>query len=604
MQIPELKTTLREVKWELDGLSVIQLVSVTSIFTLFMIIPLVSVLYYAFVYQGSFSLFWIKQIFSDAFYFPDSLSSMSLTFYRRAGGNRILITGPDLGVIPNTIFVGTCTTIFATVIGVTLAFIFSRYDFPLKDYFRVAIMVPMLSIPFVGAIGLKKMIHADGFLNTLFYEKLGILPVKIGVEGLAAVIFVQTLMFYPIVYVNAFTAFMNIDPAMEEQAKNLGSHGFHLFRTVTLPLALPGIEAGAILTLILSIEDLGTPIVFQGTTAEKTLTYQIFTKIFTPKGLIRPDATALAAILLSISIFSFVAIRKYVSMRKYAMLTKGEAGKRMISKASKLQCVLIYMLLTGILFFALLPHIGVFLLAFSETWGTRLLPESFTIANFRAIFTNKDVIRAFTNSLSYSTAATFLIIVLGTSAAYLVSRKHIPGMSLLDTLVTLPISIPGVVIATGLFLVFLNSPLDPLKSPIPLLILSYTIRKFPFTVRSAFAGFEQTHVEFEEAALNLGASRLKTFVDISLKLVWMNILAGGMLSFVYCMNEVSTGIVIGSAKPEEGPITLKMLDVLYMLAGGPHMTAAIGVILMMLQLASILVSTYLLRQKATALISI
>ena len=212
--------------------------------------------------------------------------------------------------------------------------------------------------------------------------------------------------------------------------------------------------------------------------------------------------------------------------------------------------------------------------------------------------------RGFLNSLAYSAAATALIILLGTSAAYIISRKKIPGISMLDTIVTIPISIPGIVIATGLFYVFLGTIFDPIKSPIPLLIFSYTIRKFPFTVRSAFAGFEQTHVELEEAAWNLGASRFKAFTDISLKLVWINILAGGMLSFVYCMSEVSTGIIIGSARQEQGPITLWMLDVLYRLAGGPHPAAAIGVILMSFQLITIVMSTYMLKQKATALISL
>jgi ABC-type Fe3+ transport system permease subunit len=198
-----------------------------------------------------------------------------------------------------------------------------------------------------------------------------------------------------------------------------------------------------------------------------------------------------------------------------------------------------------------------------------------------------------------------VIVVLGVSAAYVVSRVRVRGMEALDALVTLPIAIPGIVIATGYFLLFLRTPLDPIANGAYLLVISYTIRKFPFTVRAVFSGFEQVDKALEESAINLGASRARAFATIALPMVLLNILAGGMLSFIYSMSEVSTGIVIGDANPYTAPMTWKMYDILFKgLTGGLFVPAAMGVILMGLQFIMIVTANLLLRRRATALIGV
>lgn len=621
--LEDLRRGIKGILWNLDLFLMIQLFAVLSVFTIFLLIPLFRVVYNAFIYQKYFSLGWFHQIFTDPYYFPIKISFTStfpyiviegirgslyeVVTHRTAGGMEtiIILRGYDLGVILNSLFIATMTTIFSTIIGFTFAFIFARYKFPGCEFLRILLLAPLLSTPFVGAIGIKKMLTSEGVMNTLFHDILGILPFKIELSGLMAVIIVQTLIFYPIVLLNAYASIIGIDPTMEEQAENMGASGFKLFRTVTLPLSLPGIEAGALLVFILSLEDLGTPIVFTGTNAEKVLTFQIFKKMFTPTGYISGEATALAMILLAISIIIFLAVRKYVSLKRYAMLSKGGIWRPRRRRLSLKTTVLVYIVSLSMLFLALQPHIGVTLLAFAGEWGPTLLPGYFTLDNFIQLFRDQAVFRSIINSLSYSTIATLIIIMLGVSAAYLVSRVKIPGIEALDTLVTLPIAIPGIAIATGLFLVFLNTPLSPLISGAPLLIMSYTIRKFPFTVRAVFAGFEQVDRALEESAINLGASRARVFLTIALPLIFINTIAGGMLSFIYCMSEVSTGIVIGDANHRDAPMTWKMYDVLFKgLEGGLFIPAAMGFILMMLQFVMIVGANLLLRRRAIALIGV
>ncbi len=619
------KKVLRKIRWEMDPFSWSQLFLVLISFTAFLLIPLFMVIARSFYAGGGLSLHWIKSILSDQYYFPLRLHTTSDFPFITLEGIRgklydvvsysdptgkvtkiLLIRGWDFGVILNSVIVATMTTIFTTILGFVLAFLFAKYKFPGSEALRIISLIPLLSTPFVGAIGLKKMIVADGVLNVLFHDILGLIPFKVEITGLPAVIFVQTLLFYPIVMLNAYTALISIDPSLEEQAMNVGASGFKLFRTITLPLATPGVEAGALLVFILALEDLGTPIVFKGTTAEKVLTFQIFNRIFTPAGLISQEATTLAMILLLMSATVFIAVRKYVSLKRYAMLGKGGIWRPRRRALSWKTTVLVYTFILGTLFFATLPHIGVTLLAFADRWGTTILPSDFTLNNFRAILSDPDTTRSIMNSLVYSGVATLFMVLLGVSAAYLVSRKRdVPGMEVLDLLATLPIAVPGIAVATGLFLTYLGTPLSPTISGAPLLIASYTVRKIPFTVRSVFSGLEQTDRTLDEVAWTVGASKTKTFFTIILPLILLNVLAGGMLSFIYSMSEVSTGIVVGDANHQDAPMTWKMYDMLFHgLAGGLFRPAAMGFMLMGLQFVFIVTANLLLRRRATPLLGV
>jgi iron(III) transport system permease protein len=601
-----LSKKLREIRWNMESLSWVQLTITLAFFLLFMIIPLLSLVQSAFTDKGgNFTLSWFNLIFKNPFFFKNPIDSLLTSKFFTVTSTTLYVTGIDCGVVFNSIFVALITTVLSTSLGTLIAFIMARYKFWGKPIFQTAMIIPLLSSPFIGAIGIQRMIGPLGVLNLLLHDTLHILPFRIVIDGLAAVIFVQVLHFFALVYVNAYTAFVNIDPSMEEQAENLGSRGFHLFRTITFPLALPGIQAGAILTFILSIEDLGTPIVFHGSTqATKLLTYQVFNKIFAPTGDIDPIAPALGLILLTIAMVGFIVIRKYVSLRQYAMISKGGTWHPRLSIATKKQTIVFYAFMIIVLAFALIPHTGVFLLSIAKTWRATILPTEITLGNFGLLFEDSAIGGSISNSLIYSIVATIIMIVLGTSAAYIIARKRLPGRDYLDILVTLPVAIPGIAIAIGYFTTFLNTPLSPLISAVPLLIISYTIRKVPFTIRSAFAGLQQTHEVLEEASRNLGARATTTFRRIVLPLISVNVLAGGMLSFVYAMSEVSTSLILGGVQPESAPLTWKMQDVLWQVAGGPFQAAVLGVLLMVIQIVIIIVVNRVLKQRVSVITGI
>lgn len=648
----DISDKLRQLIRELDYLSATQLSAILVVFSLFLIFPIGYVMISAFIgpvqvfnplsgtieYIDSWSLFWFQIILGDHYYLPLNIVQAVSTnpvhihplgFYFQVTGSVIelvnvgsstdpqfvlIIQGVDMGVIMNSLYSGLLTTAFSTLLGVALAFIMARYDFRGKTILRTLLLVPLLAIPFVGAIGIQRMLALDGVINNLFWRHLAIWPYRLRIEGLAAVILIQTLHFFSLSYLSSYSAFQNIDPTLEESAENLGAKGFTLFRKVTLPLALPGIEAGAILIFIMSIEDLGTLLVYQGAAqVRKTLTYAIFTHIFAPDGTVEGIATAMGVMLLIIAIIGFLFIRRYMSLRHYAMLSKGGTWNPRLTLARWFHYVIFFGFIIGLLAVALLPHIGVFLLAFAVpgTWGTFDIIPQFWLGNWLIVFTDPGIFGAIMNSLIYSFVACLLITLIGVSAAYIVARKNIPGKDALDLLVTIPIALPGIVIAIGFLLFFSQNPvLSRVLSPaIPgaaavLITMSYAVRKMPFTVRSAYAGLQQTHVELEEAAYNLGSGRLRTFAKIVLPLIGVSILAGVMMSFVYCMSEVSTSIVLGDIDQDAASITWKMNQLLYGLAMGPSLASVLGLILMLLQTVVMASTNTILKARTSALVGL
>jgi len=619
---------IARLKRELDKLTLVQLIIALTILTIFLIIPIASILGKAFIYENALSLKYFEEAFLSPgmVKFPPTGAMIEVIerhkFVTLPNGTRILKPlktlyiggkGPDFGYILNSIFVSTSVMIFASILGLIAAFIMARYEFPGKNIFRVLLMIPLLATPFVNAYVIGKVIGPGGLLNYILKDLLHLTDYTIVIIGLPAVILVQTLSFFPIVYLNMLSSFINIDPSLEEQAENMGAHGFKLFRTVTLPLALPGLAAGATLVFIFSLEDLGAPIGLSGafgTGLHNRLmsfyVYEEFRKAMTLEQ-VHPVTYAVAVLMLGLAAVAFLSIKKYVTLKQYAMLAKGGRWSPRVRKPGIKGLLAIYLFLVPLVIVASFPQLGVVTLAITDWAISGVLPTKLTGEFLMALVTKSDVVQAIRNSLTYASLAIIVIVLTGTSAAYIVARRDIPGKDIIDLLATIPIAIPGIIVAVGYLLffgtVFSNTSIDPFINPGLLLIFSYSVRRLPFATRAVFAGLQQTHVSLEEAAETLGASRTRTFFTIVVPLLAANIIGGAILAFVYSMSEVSTSVILGSRNPAQGPITFLMSQVIYASAavGTVSIAAALGVLLMTLQIIAITVSNYILKQRVAFL---
>ncbi len=602
--------TLRRIRREFDLMTSLQTVVAFSILLVFLIAPLVLMVGQAFLYRGRVSLSWFFDIIGSTEFV--SLAPRGGRLFEVHRGT-MYIWGNDHGILLNSLIIAVTVASLCSVIGVITAMIMARYRFWGKDILRVLLLVPLLATPFVNAYVIGKLFNPrEGLINFFLYDLLHLLPWRIDIDGLVGIALAQTLSFYPIVYLNVLASLMNIDPSVEEQAENLGAKGFRLFRTVTLPLSLPGLAAGAIIVFIFSLEDLGAPIGFIGARANplarKIVSYQVYSSFAEAlTGGISPKTAALAVIITLLAGVSFILIKRYVSLRSYAMLSKGGRWSPRMRKPPWRTQIVVYLFLVSLVVMASMPQIGTVLLATTNWAVSGTLPTKATTEYLSTLTTNPDVTRAIVNSLLYSGAAVAIMVVVGASIAYVVARRDVPGRSLLDVMATIPVAVPGITLAVGYFLFFSGyfrrTPLDPLMDPALLLIFAYSVRRLPFTTRSVFAGLQQVDVSLEESSLNLGANRAKTFFRIVLPLIVSHILGGSILSFVYSMSEVSTSVTLGALREDRVPITFFISQIVYGVAavGAVSIGAALCVLLMAVQITAMAISNYVLKQKVAFL---
>jgi len=605
------KATVDRLRRELDPLTIAQTLIGYFVLIGFLLAPLASLVLQAFQYRGGLSLNWFIDVLTSPEYISLQSRGGRLFEVRR---EVMYIWGYDHGIILNSLMVAFFVTLFCSVIGITVAMIMGRYEFKGKGIFRVILLIPLLATPFINAYVVGKVFNPQGgLLNYIFFDLLHIIPWRVSIDGLVGLIVAQTLSYYPIVYTNVHASLSNVDPSLEEMAENLGARGFRLFRTVTLPLFMPGLVAGAIITFIFSIEDLGAPIGFIGATAnplsKSVASYQIYSTFAQAlTGSISPRTSALALIIMFITVASYVVVKTYTTRRTYAMLSKGGRWSPRLRTPSLPAQVAIVLGLLLLVVFGAMPQIGTLVLA-STDWATSgTLPTRFTGQYFAALAANRDVARTIANSLGYSVAAVALMVLVGSSISYVVAKRNIPTRSVLDMLATVPVSVPGVSLAVSYFLFFSSSffrgsLFDPLTDPALLLVLAYTIRRLPFTTRSVFAGLQQIDKSLEEASVNLGASRTATFGRIVLPLIVSNIISGALLGFVYSMSEVSVSVTLGALREDRQPITFFISQIVYGLAavGSVSIGASLCILLMAVQISAMAISTYVLKQKTSFL---
>jgi iron(III) transport system permease protein len=463
-------------------------------------------------------------------------------------------------------------TLLTTLLSLPLTFLLVRYEFPGKVLLNGLILIPLVLPPFVGAIGMRQLLARFGSINLLLLEA-GLIdqPIDWLGGGLTGVIILEVLHLYPIMYLNLAAALANVDPSVEEAARNMGASGFRLFRTVTFPLMLPGYFAGAIIVFIWAFTDLGTPLVFD---YRDLISVQIFNMVTDLHQ--NPMGYAFVVAVILLTLLFFYVSKRLIGGNGYAMLGRGHVAS-LVRPASLPLTLSIYAVVIGLSAIALVPHVGVLLTSISGRWFFTVLPTEYTAKFYREIFAQDLTMLSIKNSLFLSSLSTVLDIVLGVAIAYLLARKRVPGRDVLDSLAMLPLALPGLVMAFGYVAAFSATPLDPRINPVPLLVAAYAVRRLPYMMRAAYAGFQQTNIALEEAAMNLGASPLKTIYQITFPLVFANLVAGAVLCFSFSMLEVSDSLIL-ALKEQHYPITKAIYALLKRIADGPYIASAMGML--------------------------
>lgn len=505
----------------------------------------------------------------------------------------------------NSFALAVVTTLLVILVGLPLSMLAARCDFAGKTLLSGLILAPMILPPFVGAIGIRQLLGQYGAINAALVH-LGIIDWPQAINWLGtgrfwAVAATEALHLYPIFYLNAVAAISNLDPALEEAAENLGSSGWPRFRRITLPLIMPGLFAGGIIVFIWSFTELGTPLMLD---YSRVTAVQIFDGIKDIEA--SPFPYALVVILLAASTSLYLAGKMLLGRTGSAMLAKTGPMAAPI-QLTGLRAWLAAIAFGAVFLLAVLPHLGVVLTSVSQAWYRTILPGLWTGDHYLQALGHSLTLPSIQNSLRYSALAMVVDLLLGVAVAYVIVRSTLRWRGALDALTMLPLAAPGIIVAFGYiamsqpgrWLAFLN----PTENPVPLLILAYAVRRLPYVVRSAVAGFQQTPVTLEEAARNLGCPPVRTVLRISLPLISANLIAGALLVFSFSMLEVSDSLMLAQ-KQIYYPITKALYELFQLLGEGRFIASALGTWAMVFLLITILAANALLGRRLGAIFRI
>lgn len=464
----------------------------------------------------------------------------------------------------NTLIVGAGGLIGALLLGSIMAFCISRFQIAGGRFVSLLAVLALVSPPFIGAYSWIVLFGAGGVVRNLLRD-IGITMPPI--YGLTGILIVFSLKFYPYVYLLVSGALSNVNRSLEEAAEGLGLTPLQRTMQISFPLVFPALSAGGLLALIHAIADFGTPrLLGRGFSTLATEAYAAYSA---EVGSNMAMGTTISVILIAVSMI-FVLLQRYMSRRNVY-------HGNLINKPVKIRLkgwknVLAHVAVYAIALCGAMPVIISVIFSFRKTSGP-VFKEGFALQSYeRIIFNLGDVVR---NSLTFSTASVLLIVVIGTLIGVLVARRTTVSTSLLDGAFMIPYVMPGIVIGIAYIAAFNTGPIV-LTGTAAIIVLSIFIRRLPYTVRTTASALRQISPSMEEAAVSLGYSPLRAFLRVTVPLIVPGIIAGGMLSFVTAINELSSTLVLYVGSTMTMPVRIYLL----ILDGDFGVAAALATILL------------------------
>ena len=435
-----------------------------------------------------------------------------------------------------SLFVCTMTVLTTTLVGVPIAYLMTRYNVLGKNILHIFIIMSLMSPPFIGAYSWIILLGRNGIISK-FFKLLGMTSPTI--YGRGGIIFVFTLHLFPYIYLYTSGAMNSIDSSLEEAAENLGMSKIRRIWTVTLPVILPSILAGCIMVFMTCLADFGTPMLLgEGYVVLPVLVYNEYMSESATNPYM---ASTLSVIIVLCSLLVLLFQKLVVDKRNYQMSSLRPPAEIQLHGWKRF---LVSLPIYIVAFVAFLPQIVVICQSFIERSFSGVV-KGINLNNYRAILSKLGTnIR---NTYVYSFIAIAFIVVVGILVSYILVRKKGKVAGLIDLLIMFPYVIPGSVLGIGLIIAFNRKPIV-LVGTAAIMIISYVIRKLPYTVRSGTAFLYQMDPFIEEASINLGVSPMKTFFTVTARMMLPGIMSGAVLSWITCINELSSSIMLYTGK--------------------------------------------------------
>jgi iron(III) transport system permease protein len=502
------------------------------------------------------------------------------SFENGLGHWREFMSSPaDREALTTSIVISVASVIASVLIGVPLAFLLSRLEFPGRKILKAVATLPAALPPLVGVIAFLFLYGESGVVTRAIQRLLNMSEAPWRLTGVWAIIFVHAYTMYVYVFLFVSAGLDRFDTTLDEAAAGLGATSWQRLRRVTLPLLTPALAGSMLLVFMTSLGSFSAPYIFGG--GIRVLSTQIVaSKLNGSMGLAYVETTVLA---LS-AVAGLLLFRWLEGKRKYTSSGKGAATRRVLS--SRTTQLLAAALSTALVVILILPHLMVVLVSFARdgTWTTQVLPPDYTFDNYRRLITESQLWKPIMNSVSMSLIATGANVVVCFVAAYLIVMRKFAGRRILEILTALPWAIPATAIALGLAATFNRNDLVTgrvlLVGTFWILPLAYFVRNIPLVSTAVESSLRQMDASIEDAARGLGASWWLTMRRVIIPAARPGLIAGALLAAVTAVGEFVASVVLYTHANR--PISLEILAQLRAFAFGT--AAAYSVLLILLVL--------------------
>ena len=479
-----------------------------------------------------FILYPLAILLVDSVYSKDG--GLTLSIFQRIFGMKSFRTA-----ITNTLKVGFTVGIFSTLIGLLFAYVEVYVKVRTKfmgGLFQVVSMLPVVSPPFVLSLSMIMLFGKAGIITRYLlhiYDN--------SVYGFWGIAIVQTLTFFPVCYMMLKGLLKNIDPSLEEAARDMGASRFKVFSSVTLPLILPGLGNAFLVTFIESIADFANPMIIGGSydTLATTIYLQI-TGAYDKEG-----AAAMAVVLLTITLAMYL-VQKYVLEKKTAATLTGKASRARMLIEDRSVTTPLTVACSAIALFVIIMYICVPFGALFNTWG-----YDFTLTTkwFVRVFQKYKGFKAFKDSFLLSLASAPITALLSMIISYLVVKRKFKARGFIEFVSMLAMAVPGTVLGIGYIRGFVNGVfgtgfLQGIYGSAVILIIVFVVRSLPTGTRSGISALRQIDKSIEESAYDMGADSFTVFMTVTLPLIKDSFLSGLVTAFVRSITAISAIILL------------------------------------------------------------
>ena len=435
----------------------------------------------------------------------------------------------------NSLLLGGAVAVSGTLLGFSFAYAVTRLSLP--TWFNMALsavsMLPLISPPFTSSIALTLSLGPNGILIKLFGLQ------DFNFYGFWGTFLSETLTFYPVAFMTLTTILSRIDSNLEDAAYSMGASPLRVFRTVTLPLAAPGLANAFLLVFACSLADFATPLVLAGHSFPvlPTQAYLQITGMYDLKG-----GAALSFMLLVPALIVYGLQYHWLSKKSFVTVSGKAGGRSSVKGPGPVPTALLLAFLTFVVVFILYIYALIFIGSVVRVWG---INNTLTFENYKYVFNFGR--KAIYDTLIIACVGTPIGGLLSVLVGYATERLKVKGHKTLETVSLLNFALPGTVVGIAYVVAFNSKPLI-LTGTVTILIASYVFRYDSAGIRNVIAALQQIDPSIEEASASLGASSARTFRKVTLPLVLPAVLAGMRYLFIHSMTAISATIFLVSVR--------------------------------------------------------